>query len=293
MTRITNQLLYFTDGSVYRESSSAECVFVSREATTVYRLSNGASTLQTELAAIWKALQHAHAANSRDNVTIITDSLSAINILGHTTFEDNIHLTTSIVHIIQQMRQQNRQVLLVWIPSHIGIPGNEAADAAANEGRLQQQVTLPVPLTLTNLRSKVNRAALAVTASQHRAEVLRESPSAVWYSLATGLQPPHVPPTMSRELANITHRLRLGFHCWEIINGDVKYCEYCENVTMEPLNHYLLECPATERVRTLANYQREATADPAHSSRGAPMLVRRLLECPEAITYMRFYPPPR
>ena len=98
---------------------------------------------------------------------------------------------------------------------------------------------------------------------------------------------------MPRELATITHRLRLGFPCWETINGEIRTCEYCQEFTEEPLNHYLLECPATERVRSLANYRREATADPAHSSRDAAMLVRRLVECPEALNYMRFHPPPR
>ena len=66
---------------------------------------------------------------------------------------------------------------------------------------------------------------------------------------------------MPRQVAAIVHRLRLGFPCWKTISGEIVSCEYCTDISDEPLKHYLLECPATERVRTLVSYQSEAMAD--------------------------------
>ena len=44
--------------------------------------------------------------------------------------------------VMQQQRRQGRSVDLVWVPSHIVIPGNEAPDEAASESLLQR-VLLP------------------------------------------------------------------------------------------------------------------------------------------------------
>ena len=303
------QQVYYTDGSVHNESATAACSFVTSNATATYRLSDGASTMQTELVAILKALQHAHlCGSSGSDVTIITDSLSAVSILQRSEIRDNYQVTTSIAQCLLQLKQQPRRVKLVWVPSHIGVPGNEAADEAAKEGLSLPRVTLPVPASLSTLLAKTRHAAIAVTASQHRAEVLRHSPSATWYLHATGLQPPHVPPTMPRRLATSIHRLRLGFPCWETICGEARVCEHCEDLTEQPLEHYILRCPRTERLRaTVRNQYNPAGAAGAtgatevadnrtedeETSRTAAILTRQLLNCQESLQYLQILPPPR
>ena len=206
---------------------------------------------------------------------------------------------------VQRFHRQGCTVNMVWIPSHIGIPLNEAADATANEGLMLPHVTIQTPPSLSSLRCKVHRTARSLTSGQHRAEVLRHSPSATWYQLATGLEPPHIPPSMTRQMAAIIHRLRLGFPCYETIQGECRTCEYCDEVTPEPLNHYVLECTATERVRQMGNQRGTTSAAPAvdgaasaaddngDTSRAAAKLVRRLLGRQDVMEYVMFFPPPR
>ena len=50
---------YYTDGSVNQSTGTASAAFVNKNTTAIYRLPDGSSTLQTELLAIQKALQHA------------------------------------------------------------------------------------------------------------------------------------------------------------------------------------------------------------------------------------------
>ena len=76
------------------------------------------------------------------------------------------------------------------------------------------------------------------------------SPSCNWYLNATELVPHPVNRNISRKLAVIIHRLRLGYKTtWQIIEGAARPCNYCNNSPDAPLLHYLLECPQTASLR--------------------------------------------
>ena len=55
---------------------------------------------------------------------------------------------------------------------------------------------------------------------------------------------------MSRKLAVIIHRLRLGYKAtWQLIEGVARPCNHCDETPDAPLLHYLLECPQTVSLR--------------------------------------------
>ena len=97
---------------------------------------------------------------------------------------------------------------------------------------------------------------------------------------------------MSRKLAVIIHRLRLGYKAtWQLIEDVVKPCEYCDDNPDSPLLHYLLECPQTATLRD--NRVLPDMHDP-NSHPAAAKLCRELVE--EIENYGRFlldFPPPR
>ena len=51
-----------------------------------------------------------------------------------------------ILSATEQLRQADVRIICQWIPSHVGIHGNEFADELANAGRLQPQPTVPATL---------------------------------------------------------------------------------------------------------------------------------------------------
>ena len=95
---------------------------------------------------------------------------------------------------------------------------------------------------------------------------------------------------MSRRMATIIHRLRLGYPCWEEINNEVRACEYCDDIPDEPLAHYLLQCPATDRLRQVMGCPAVQAGDQVQQT---ARVARRLVSCQAALDIALYFPPPR
>ncbi|KAG0725788.1 hypothetical protein GWK47_037927 [Chionoecetes opilio] len=137
--------VYFTDGSVNPDSGRTGAAFVTTGGTELsWRTSNNCSTLQTELVAIQHALEHA--VHRREATVVIhTDSWTGLQALQQPHPKDNVRLITTILGSLQSLVAQGRRVRLNWDPSHVGVRGNEAADAAAKRAASGPSVTMHVP----------------------------------------------------------------------------------------------------------------------------------------------------
>ena len=105
---------------------------------------------------------------------------------------------------------------------------------------------------------------------------------------------------MPRQLATHIHRLRLGYPCWTTIHGDARTYEFCDEVTHDPLIHYILHCPGTRRLRRLVGYDpfeiptAAAAADTVHANKeAAAKLAKKFINSQEVLKDLKYYPPPR
>ncbi|GFS63855.1 RNase H domain-containing protein [Trichonephila clavipes] len=72
------------------------------------------------------------ASRPEDSICILTDSRSSIQYLKNC---PKIMDSTGLDILSKLVRLgQRKQVCLQWIPSHVGVPGNEAADKLAGRG---------------------------------------------------------------------------------------------------------------------------------------------------------------
>ena len=112
----------YTDGSVIDKSTG--CAFYSEESEQQYHLPDNTSIFSAELFAIKKAVE---STTNRTNV-VFSDSLSSLQALKQ------IYSNNPIIQQIHDIIYNTQQsFIFIWIPSHIGINGNERADSLAKD----------------------------------------------------------------------------------------------------------------------------------------------------------------
>ncbi|GFV05219.1 RNase H domain-containing protein [Trichonephila clavipes] len=127
-------LIVYTDGSRSDTGRAGSGIFSNTPGNDVkisIRNPDHCTVFRSELIAISGALDHA--LNSyKDSIWILTDSRSSILYLKNwPKIMDNtgLDILSKLVRL-----GQRKQVCLQWIPSHVGVPGNEAADELAGRG---------------------------------------------------------------------------------------------------------------------------------------------------------------
>ena len=280
---------YYTDGSVDPCTGATGSAFVTNNTTVAWRNNNNLSSLQTELAAIEGALTHA-VGGLGSTVIIFTDSKAAVQILQRRHHPDNISLITSILGRAQTLAAHGTNIKIHWIPSHVGLGGNEAADVAAKQASHLHDITRLVRPSLTHIKERAKNKARSLTRNVHEMMSITSN-SMRWYLTATDYTPLDPDPQQTRATTVAVQRLRLGYKTRaEIQPGTgTLTCKHCNTRDERPLLHYLCACPATIQLRTPRLEER-----PVDRAEYAAALVRRACENPHELhQIMRRAPPPR
>ena len=91
------------------------------------RINDEASICTAELLAIEAAIEYIWDSNDEESM-IITDSLSSLQVLKSQKLNNPI--VSNILHMCHHL-SGHKDILFCWVPSHIGIQGNERADVLA------------------------------------------------------------------------------------------------------------------------------------------------------------------
>lgn len=246
---------YFTDGSADPQGGRCGAAFVctakagaeqlppAPPVASAVRLTDYSSSTQAELTAIQIALRHAHTSHNH-NVLIHTDSMAAITSL-HAQHCENSQLLDGIITTAAAIQDMGRLVTVNWIPSHVGISGNEAADALAQQGAQALEVQFHVPYTLRQLKGRLQRQAEARRLQRVREDQRGDSVSARWLG---GLQPgPSLREiAVSRRCEVVRSRIRLGYlYNWQVgiaTTEAERRCRLCAAPDSHTLEHYLRDC---------------------------------------------------
>ena len=131
----------FTDGSKDGDTAGSACV--SPSDTYKCRLPDNASIFSAEIKAIDLALDHIEQSRSSDFI-IFSDSLSVLQSLHNRHIENPLLLDVLLKH--NELAELNR-IVFCWLPSHVGIKGNEKADIAAKSALTHNISNLKIPFT--------------------------------------------------------------------------------------------------------------------------------------------------
>jgi len=239
-----NHIQLYTDASK-TNSRQTGCAFYNKTNQIEYQLKlPSSSSIETaEAIAIQQALQHITTSTHHDiKLAIFTDSLSTINSieLAATAIHTSIH--TEIINQIQDLQLSNNiSTTIIWIPSHVGIRGNENADRLAKMAATQQ--TPPTDRT----SNKTDR-------KQQIIDYINSQWQDIYNTKITGKHYKSIVSTVSRQIKysdnnrhkeTIITRLRLGkcflnAYLHEIKRHPTGLCDKCH--VPETIQHFLIDC---------------------------------------------------
>lgn len=212
-----------------------------------WRLSPHHSVLTAELFAISSALRHLQSL-APGRVVIYSDSRSSLMLVGSRTPRTHNLLVHDIQTLLLSLCTRGWVIALQWVPSHVGIRGNEIVDQATRNA---------VPASEEPLQLELCEATLGI-----RKAMLNNWDTALTTKLQTtalGLVRTDASPSpwtrsSCRRLDVAILRLRIG-HCGlqahkhRLRLVDSPYCSWCQTQE-ETVEHFLLLCPRFHSLRT-------------------------------------------
>ncbi|GFX81680.1 RNase H domain-containing protein [Trichonephila clavipes] len=130
----------YTDGS--KRADCVGCGVVIEDVTHGYRLDPSCSVFTAESVAIYRVLQSIDS-NMPRKYCIYTDSMSVLEALE--IYSDRCRpVVCDILDITSRLYSKGFDIVFCWLPSHVGIIGNEQADSAARSATTYMPLAVPL-----------------------------------------------------------------------------------------------------------------------------------------------------
>ena len=245
-----SSLLCYTDASKIKDKAGTGIFIPKKGVELSVRVSPDSSISSTELAAIEDCLLLLKTSYQGEDssIVILSDSLSAIQCLSNRNNAYHNRDIYRILSLISEFKDQGQQVTLVWVPAHVGIPGNEKADSLAKNATTKAQIDRQIPATVKDARRFVARTIEGdwqrrwdSSLGCHQRGIQEQVSTRNFFQCAP------------RKKEVLISRLRLGrchlnqylFQMKKKVSGKCRTCPSKE----ETISHFLLECPTQELLR--------------------------------------------
>ena len=220
----------FTDGSVVEEKSG--CGVFSSLFSLKTRLPNKTSILSCELFAIYIAILGI--SKNPGRYLILSDSLSSIRALK-SPYESKNYLVLKIAALVSQLRTS--EIIIEWIPSHMGIPGNDAADHLAKESLKSQIINIPYynyTEAMKILENHIKNQFKTCSPCLHSNKISYQN---------TGIEAAHfhLPRHLQVKVSRLHLRVTKITHLHILTKSNPNTCCHCN--TILTLHHIFIQCP--------------------------------------------------
>ena len=143
----------YTDGS--KDEEKVGCAFTTNNFSKTLRLPDGASIFTAEIKAVELALEFIKT-NPDNKFITFSDSLSGLKALNH-----SYSRNAQVQNLLEKHHEisKSKEIIFCWLPSHIGIRGNEKADKKAKEALNLNVTNFTIPFT--NFKPYIHRYILS------------------------------------------------------------------------------------------------------------------------------------
>jgi ribonuclease HI len=227
----------FTDGSKSEEKVAAAAVTGKHfKSCFSERLPDNSSIYSAELRAILLALKSAYQSR-QDKFLIVSDSLSSIQSLASMKLT---HPTLSEIHDLHsKVVREGKRITFLWVPSHVGIRGNTAVDAAAKDALGLEPSELNPYVPYADYKCLVGKYVHKLWQEQWSQQEDNKL-FQIMPKLSDG--PPVAAP--GRKAETVLNRLLIGHtyltHSFLLRNEDPPFCHACDKTIS--IRHVLTEC---------------------------------------------------
>jgi ribonuclease HI/endonuclease/exonuclease/phosphatase family metal-dependent hydrolase len=245
----SDHLHIYTDGSKCPTKGEASCGLYapSLNLKKSWTLTKGSSVFKSELVAIREAVRVIDKSNA-SLATIFTDSASAVAAIQNR--QNRPPIVPEIIRSLINLKAAGTRVTIAWIPSHVGIHGNEVADELASGASTDP--------TSEHIDNELCPGEVLSTLKNHRAKEILTKLKASSNNWALTKHTFLGPRDWLFHRDKSTHaaltRLRSGHNGLKAFTGLWKRDDadepdiHCENSscqqTRETVPHVLLHCPA-------------------------------------------------
>jgi ribonuclease HI len=220
----------FTDGS--KSGNFVSCAYVIQDKVHSHRLHPALSIFTAEILAILKCLEElSH--YQVGNFIVYSDSLSALK--SFCSPNHNSHpLIFHVLKQIDRLKSFGYSILFCWVPSHVGITGNETADKAAKSANDVINTAIPY----SDAKKYVKQLLYKKWQSSWDELILNKL-----HSVKPVIQRWHHPQSRREDV--ILTRLRIGHtrftHRHLLLSESAPTCETCKIIMS--VKHILVDCP--------------------------------------------------
>ena len=148
------------DHSLYSRCSPTKVAVSTKRINKPFtcRLPDDSSIYTAELRAILLALKHVYYSKEK-SFFILSDSLSSLQSILNLKYDHPV--LVPILELYTEMKRVGRKIVFIWVPGHVGIRGNSAADSAAKDA-LDGDTSVEL-IPFSDLKSRTNNYILELS----------------------------------------------------------------------------------------------------------------------------------